>query len=146
MHVTLPHRLRLGPCGALQAAGHRGTTRDVRSPTANVSVWLAPVVVGSLEWALNPAVSIELEGGALFPLRRTRFFLAPNSTIFQVPAASGTVSLGVRGTIFLVIKSRSRGDVPRDGRFNLAPRGGKAAFPCLEVRFNAQRGQRELAL
>ncbi len=95
-YVSLRADLRLAPCAGFQAAALRGTTRDVRSPTANLQLWLAPVAGGSVEWALSSTVSLELEGAALFPLRRARFFLAPNSTIFEVPSVAGTVTAGVR--------------------------------------------------
>lgn len=95
-YVSLPVRLRVAPCAALQTAGHRGTPRNVRNATTNVDLWLAPALAGALEWEASPALSVELQGGVLFPLRRTRFFLAPDSTIFEIPAAAGTVSLGVR--------------------------------------------------
>lgn len=90
------HRLRAAACVGWQTAGLRGTTRDVRSPSTNLQLWLAPVASGTVEWALSRAVSLELDGGILFPLRQTRFFLAPNSTIFAVPAAAGTMAVGVR--------------------------------------------------
>ncbi|MBX3209649.1 MAG: hypothetical protein KF764_31740 [Labilithrix sp.] len=89
-------RLRFAPCAALQGGGHRGTTRDVRSPTTNVALWIAPAAVGAVEWPMSSAVSLELQGGVLFPLRRTRFYLAPASTIFDVPFAAGVISLGAR--------------------------------------------------
>jgi len=95
-YVSLSKELRLAPCAALQIGGHRGTTRDVRSPTTNVDLWLAPVAVGAVEWQASSIVSVEAQGGALFPLRQTRFYLAPSSTIFEVPAVAGTASLALR--------------------------------------------------
>lgn len=95
-YLTLPGRLRLAPCGALQTAVHRGTTRDVQKPSASVGLWLAPVVAGTLAWDVSSSVALEINGGILFPLRRSRFFLAPDSTIFDVPVAAGMVGLGAR--------------------------------------------------
>ena len=95
-HLSLPARLRLAPCAGFQAGGHRGTTRDVRSPTSNTELWLAPVASGTVEWALSRAVSLDLHGGIVFPLRRSRYFLAPASTIYEVPALAGTMGVGVR--------------------------------------------------
>jgi hypothetical protein len=98
VHVPVPRlpRLRVAPCGELQIGGHRGTTTDVPKPSSSVQLWVAPGVEGLLEWALSSAVSLEIHGGALFPLRRSRFFLAPNSTIFEVPGLSATAAVGLR--------------------------------------------------
>ncbi len=95
-HFELPAHLRVAPCAGLQTAGHRGTTRDVRSPTARTELWLAPVASGTVDWAVTPAVSLEVQGGILLPLRRSRYFLAPASTIFEVPVAAATAGVGVR--------------------------------------------------
>lgn len=96
VYLSLPQRLRLAPCAALQIAAHRATTQDVRNPTARVDPWLAPVAGGTVEWSFSRDFGLELSGGALFPLRRTRYFLAPDTTIFDVPVVAGTVSLGLR--------------------------------------------------
>jgi hypothetical protein len=95
-YLTLPSSLRFAPCAGFQVGWHRGTTRDVRSPSTHSDLWLAPTLGGSLEWRASSSVSLELQGGALFPLRQSRFFLAPSSTIFEVPAAAAMGSLGVR--------------------------------------------------
>lgn len=96
LHVVLPLRLRLGPCAGLQVGLHRGTTTDVVNPTAHSDLWLAPTAGGSLELAATTKITVELQGGALFPLRRTRFFLAPNTTIYDVPPAAGTLAVSAR--------------------------------------------------
>lgn len=94
IHLALPARLRVGPCAGMQIGVHRGATTDVPNPTVHSDLWLAPTAGGSLAWAVTPAVTVELDGFALFPLRRTRFFLAPNTTIYDVPAVAGAVTLG----------------------------------------------------
>jgi hypothetical protein len=101
LHIPLPlAHLRIAPCGALQLGVHHGTTEDVPAPTSNVRLRVAPVVGGSLEWAVSSSLAFELQGGAFFPLRRSRFFLAPNTTIFEVPVASGTATLTLRVRFF----------------------------------------------
>jgi hypothetical protein len=96
IYLPLPAHLRIGPCAALEVGLHRGTTRDVPNPSTHSDLWLAPAALGSLEWALGDRFTVELDGGALFPLRRTRFFLAPSTTIFEVPHAAGTLMLSGR--------------------------------------------------
>lgn len=92
----MPGKFRVAPCAALQVAGHRATTQDVRNPTSRLELWLAPVALGTAEWAISREIALELSAGALFPLRRTRYFLAPDTTIFDVPAVGATANLGLR--------------------------------------------------
>jgi hypothetical protein len=98
IHLPLPRRFRVGPCGAFEVAAHYGTTQGVPNPSSNLDLWLAPEAGGSFEWAASPALTFELQGGAVFPMRRTRFFLAPSTTLFEVPtvSATGTVALRLR--------------------------------------------------
>jgi hypothetical protein len=100
LHIPLPARLRIAPCAALLLGAHHASTEDVPAPTQSLGVRIAPVVGGSLEWAASSSMAFELQGGVLFPLRRSRFFLAPNTTIFEVPVASGTATLALRVRFF----------------------------------------------
>ncbi|MDF2697037.1 MAG: Autotransporter, partial [Labilithrix sp.] len=95
-YLALPARFRVAPCAGFQAAGLRGTTRNVRSPASNLQLWLAPVLSGTVEWEASSSFSLEFQAGAVFPLRQSRFFLAPSSTIHEVPALTVAASLGVR--------------------------------------------------
>jgi hypothetical protein len=72
----------------------------VPSPTQSLGLRVAPVIGGSLEWAASSSMTLELQGGVLFPLRRSRFFLAPSTTIFEIPVASGTATLALRLRFF----------------------------------------------
>jgi hypothetical protein len=96
LKVDLSSHAFLAPWAGFQVGGHRGTTRDVRSPSSSTALWLAPTVGGTIGWELGAHVTLELQGGAVFPLRRTRYWLAPDSTIFEVPVVSAAGSLGVR--------------------------------------------------
>jgi hypothetical protein len=96
IYLPLPAQLRIGPCAGMEVGLHRGTTRDVPNPSTHSDLWLAPAALSSLEWSLGERFTVELDGGALFPLRRTRFFLAPSTTIFEVPQAAGTLMLSGR--------------------------------------------------
>lgn len=98
IHVVLPARFRLGPCVGLQIGVHHGVTSDVANPTSHSDLWLAPLAEGTLEWAATPKITVELRGGGLVPLRRTRFFLAPNTTLYEVPPVAGTFGLSFRVT------------------------------------------------
>lgn len=96
--VALPQNVRMAPCAALQIGAHRATTQEVANPTSSVDAWIAPMALGSLEWAPTASreIVLELSGGALFPLRRTRYFLAPDTTIFDVPTVGATANLALR--------------------------------------------------
>jgi hypothetical protein len=100
VHLPLPARFRIAPCGALQVGVHRASTVDTPSPTESIDLRLAPEVGGSIDWAASSAVTVELQGGALFPLRRSRYFLAPMTTIFSVPAATAMLTVGLRVRFF----------------------------------------------
>jgi hypothetical protein len=88
--------LRLAPCGGIQVGAHHGSTREVPNPTSSADLWVAPTFGASFDWRLSQTVSLELWGGGAAPLIRTRFFLAPNTTIFEVPAVSGGGGIALR--------------------------------------------------
>lgn len=96
LHVRLPGALRLAPCGGMHLGVHHGSTEGVPNGTASTDLWVAPVAGASIEWPLTSSVGLELHGGAVFPLVRTRFFLAPDTTIFEVPAVAGTTTIAAR--------------------------------------------------
>ncbi|AKU98228.1 Autotransporter [Labilithrix luteola] len=96
IHLPFAGAFRVAPCGAFQVGYHHGNTRGAPNPATHGDLWLAPVAEANLDWKLSRAMTLELEGGALFPLRQTRFFLAPNTTIFTVPNAGGLVRLSLR--------------------------------------------------
>lgn len=97
VRAVLAHRFSVAPCASFAFGAHRATTSGARNPTASTTPWLAAVAGASLEWALAPAFSLELHGGVAFPILRRRFFLAdPDTTIFEVPSASGVGSVAGR--------------------------------------------------
>jgi len=96
MRLVLPSGLRLLPCGAMQVGAHHGSTQGVPNGTTSTDLWLAPGGVASLEWAFGSSLAVELQGGAIVPLLRTRFFLAPDTTIFSVPAIAATGGIAAR--------------------------------------------------
>lgn len=87
-------RIRVGPCAGFQIGWHRGATNGVVNASTSSDLWLAPSASGSLEWALTSSLTLELAAGALFPLRRPRFFLAPSTTLYEVPQTAGFVTIG----------------------------------------------------
>ncbi len=98
IHFEFAGALRAAPCAGMQIAAHRGTTSDVPRPSSHLGLWLAPTLGAALGVRLSSSVTLELQGAAIAPLRRNRFFLAPDSTIFEVPLVSGTASLATTVT------------------------------------------------
>lgn len=94
--LALGARVRLAPCAAVQAGAHAGRTTQVANRTSSVDPWVAPLAGLRLEWALSASVSLELQGDVVFPLLRTRFFLAPSTTIFEIPGITGVGSAAAR--------------------------------------------------
>ncbi|MDB5216658.1 MAG: Autotransporter [Myxococcaceae bacterium] len=88
--------VRIAPCVGLEVGVHEGAPHGVPNPTAHSDLWIAPVALGSVAWAATSRFTVELEGGVLVPLRRTHFFLAPGTTLYDVPAVAGTVLLSGR--------------------------------------------------
>ncbi len=75
--------------GALTA---RGT--QVASPAGGSRPWVAPSVAALVGLRVN-RFTLELEGGLAAPLVRDRFFIAPGTTVHQVPVITGGVSLAL---------------------------------------------------
>ncbi len=96
IQLSLGRGARLAPCGGVQVGAYHGSTRDVPNGASSTDLWVAPTAGAAVEWSLTSSVGLELQGGAVFPLIRTRFFLAPDITIFDVPAVAGTGSIACR--------------------------------------------------
>lgn len=88
--LPLASRVALAPCAGMQVGVHRGTTSGIPNARAEDKTWLATTGTASLGVDLSRTVTVELEGGLVAPLRRTRFFLAPDLTLFRTPALAGT--------------------------------------------------------
>lgn len=99
---ALPIRapVRLGPCAALRAGVHAGSSLHVPNAESHADLWLAPGAGGTVTWDVTPRWSLALDGTALAPLRRTRFFLAPSTTLYDVPAVTAEAALGVQMRFF----------------------------------------------
>jgi hypothetical protein len=93
--VPLPERLRVAPCAGLLAGVHRGTISGIPNSQAQNEPWVTPATTLALGWEVSRLITLELEGGALWPLVRTRFFLAPDLTLFRAPPVAGTAQFAV---------------------------------------------------
>jgi hypothetical protein len=100
--IELPLRawLGVGPCAGLQAGVHRGTSQGIPNAQAEDRPWVSPTATLRSSLILDGALGLELEGGVAVPLIETRFFLAPDLTLFRTPPVVGigtaTVTLRFR--------------------------------------------------
>lgn len=95
LHLPLGERLHLAPCGGIQAGVHHGTSQDVPNERSRSNPWVAPSATGVLAWEPSRRISLQIDAGLGVPLVRTRFFLAPDLTLFRTPALMGTAALSV---------------------------------------------------
>ncbi|MBX3220322.1 MAG: hypothetical protein KF795_07355 [Labilithrix sp.] len=95
VRLPLAPVVHLAPCAGMQVGLHRGTSGGIPSARAQDKTWLAPTATGSLGVDLSRAVALELEGGLVAPMVRTRFFLGPDLTLFRTPAVAGTGGVSV---------------------------------------------------
>ena len=102
IHVRVPDRLhgrafaayngiRNGAeLGALHAASY--ADYQPQSPT---SLWAALAATAHARWVLVERLVLDLSGGVLFPLVRTRFYFEPDDTLTVVPAVTGRLALSL---------------------------------------------------
>lgn len=82
------------PCAGVQLGALRGSGATAMGATTGTRPWIAPELVGRLAVRFGRA-ALELEGTAAAPLVRDRYYLAPSTTIHQVPALAYGVATSV---------------------------------------------------
>lgn len=91
--------LRLAPCAGLEAGALHGEGLPgggIARPKETTELWLAGLVVGRVQLALDDFLLLEAQGDLRFPLTRHEFRLdTPERTIHDVPAVAFGASLGV---------------------------------------------------
>lgn len=94
-----PLRLAFDPVSASLCARAEAGVLDASGSTETLRPWLAPGAMAVARWAVADRVFLQLEGGAVVPLVRDRFFFEdPTSLAYAVPPvdARGSVAAGVR--------------------------------------------------
>jgi hypothetical protein len=86
--------IELAPCGGVQvgALTGRGTTVDQASGATRP--WVAPELAARAALRIGPA-AVEVEGTAAAPLVRDRYYIAPSTTVHQVPVVAFGVGADV---------------------------------------------------
>jgi len=87
-------RLAAAPCAGLQLGALRGKGTVAFEAMSETRPWVAPEAVGRIGIRLS-GFELELEGAIAAPLVRDRYYIAPSTTIYQVPA----IAYGVATTL-----------------------------------------------
>lgn len=85
----------LRPCGSMDLGRLSGTGRHTVDPATEFGLWWALGTTMRAGLDLFDTLRVELEGGAIFPLTRDRFYFDPDITAHEVPAAGFTGAIGV---------------------------------------------------
>jgi hypothetical protein len=86
--------LAVAPCLGVEAGVLDGRGAQVAMPAGGARPWLAPDGAMRMRLAWG-RVAIELEGAVAVPVWRDRFYIAPATTVHQVPAVTVGVGLGL---------------------------------------------------
>jgi hypothetical protein len=79
--------IELAPCAGLQAGALTGRGTSVAQASSATRPWLAPELAARAALRIGPA-AVEVEGTAAAPLVRDRYYIAPSTTVHQVPAVA----------------------------------------------------------
>ena len=92
--VLATARFAIAPCGGLQVGALTSKGRMVDAIDGDTRPWLAPALTARASVRLGPA-AFAVEALAAAPLVRDRYYIAPSTTIHQVPWIAFGVGAGV---------------------------------------------------
>lgn len=93
-YVIAAGRIELAPCAGFGAGVLTGKGTNVGQAASDTRPWLAPELAGHVALQLGRA-ALEVEGTAAAPLVRDRYYIAPSTTVHQVPAVAFGVGADV---------------------------------------------------
>ena len=79
-----------GELGAVHAQGEVPF-----EPQAATVPWVSTEATLRIQWFATRALFVELGGGPVLPLDRTRYYFEPDITLYQVPVVAARVALGL---------------------------------------------------
>lgn len=85
----------LEPCAGFEGGLLKGTGSFTHAPSTSTGIWLAATVGLRGVWSLTEFFRVEIAGDLVIPIRRDRFFFAPDVTAYQVPVVTGRGTIGV---------------------------------------------------
>lgn len=85
------------PCAGLTVGVLDASGDGVDGAASRSRPWIAPDAHARLVWAPAPLFSVDLEGGAVFPLLRESFFFLPGVPVYEAPpvAALGRANVAL---------------------------------------------------
>jgi hypothetical protein len=93
-------QLELRPCARLEAGVLAGAGLAVTPERSEARPWVSGGAVGRARLGIAGPLFLELEGGALFPFTRDRFFVEPDVTIHRAPVAAWAAAGGAGVTFW----------------------------------------------
>jgi hypothetical protein len=88
-----PLTLRVCAGGELGAVHAQGEVPF--EPRAATVPWVTAEATLRLQWFATRALFVELGGGPVLPLDRTRYYFRPDTTLYQAPALGARLALGL---------------------------------------------------
>jgi hypothetical protein len=84
------------PCAGIDAGMLHGRGANVARPEAAARPWVAPTLAARTQWAIAPAMNLEVDVGLAAPLLQDRFvFDTPRADAHAVPPLSGFAGVGI---------------------------------------------------
>ena len=87
-------RFELAPCAGLQAGAVTSRGTAVGQASSDTRPWLAPELAGHVALRIG-RVAVEVEATAAAPIVRDRYYIAPSTTVYQVPRVAFGVGAGL---------------------------------------------------
>jgi hypothetical protein len=97
IRAALGARLEALPCAAFELGTFSGSATGVPAARNATVLWTAAVAGARVGWAIvRSTLFVEAAAEVAVPFQRDRFYVGPDSTVYQVPAVGGGASLGIR--------------------------------------------------
>jgi hypothetical protein len=87
--------LKLSPCALLDAGVLDAEGGGRATSASRVRPWIAPGILGRIQAEISEPLFLEVEAGAIFPLVRDTFYVAPMIDVHRVPAVGASLAAGV---------------------------------------------------
>jgi hypothetical protein len=83
------------PCAGVEAGAIFSEGNRVVPVRSAVTLWLAPSAMIHARWNATRVLFLEIEGGAIFPVIRHRFFAQPDTTLYRIPPVAARLGVGL---------------------------------------------------
>lgn len=83
------------PCLGGELGVARGQGQISVDPRRVTELWASAETTVRAAWSATRSLFVELAGGPVFPVYRTRYYFQPDATLYSVPAVTARASLGI---------------------------------------------------